>query len=146
MSSSPEEVTPQDSPAAEAPSHRQFPCKQCGAKLVFAPGVAALKCKYCDFENPIPPGTEQFWVPAWGTWTSMGIPYYRGTTTSPQGEAYLCGSACLTQSGSSEYSFVGSFSFPAGAGALAASFISGLDIADSNGYLGAADFLDQVAL
>jgi hypothetical protein len=98
------------------------------------------------FENPLPPGTEQLWLPAFGTWTSMGISYYRGTTTSSQGEGYVCGTACLTQSGASEYSFFGSFLVPSGTGALAASFISGLDIADSNGYVGAADFLDQAVL
>jgi hypothetical protein len=98
------------------------------------------------FENPLPPGTEQFWLPAWGTWTSMGISYYRGTTTSFQGEGYVCGTACLTQSGASEYSFFGSFLLPSATGALAASFISGLDIADSNGYVGVADFLDQAVI
>ncbi len=31
----------------------QFPCGQCGAKLSFAPGVDALKCEYCGYENEI---------------------------------------------------------------------------------------------
>jgi DNA-directed RNA polymerase subunit RPC12/RpoP len=37
-----------------APAHRQFPCKQCGAKLDFAPGSESLKCPYCGGETPIP--------------------------------------------------------------------------------------------
>ncbi|HYK87248.1 MAG TPA: hypothetical protein VE398_00655 [Acidobacteriota bacterium] len=32
----------------------QYPCRQCGAKLDFAPGTSVLKCPYCGFENPIP--------------------------------------------------------------------------------------------
>jgi len=34
-------------------SEKQYPCKQCGAKLEFAPGANSLKCPYCGFENPI---------------------------------------------------------------------------------------------
>jgi len=33
---------------------RQFPCKQCGANLVFEPGQTCLKCPYCQAENEIP--------------------------------------------------------------------------------------------
>lgn len=36
-------------------SERRFPCKQCGAKLEFAPGTSALKCPYCAAENEIAP-------------------------------------------------------------------------------------------
>lgn len=35
------------------PAVRQFPCKQCGANLVFAPGTTCLKCPYCGTENEI---------------------------------------------------------------------------------------------
>jgi LSD1 subclass zinc finger protein len=28
-------------------------CKQCGAKLVYAPGTTSLKCEYCGAENEI---------------------------------------------------------------------------------------------
>ncbi len=35
------------------PEPNQYPCKQCGAKLDFAPGTSSLKCPYCGFENPI---------------------------------------------------------------------------------------------
>src|SRR5688572_19613838 len=34
---------------------RQFPCKQCGANLVFKPGTSSLTCPYCGTENPIVP-------------------------------------------------------------------------------------------
>ncbi len=34
-------------------SQRQFPCKQCGASLVFEPGQVALKCPYCQTRNEV---------------------------------------------------------------------------------------------
>jgi hypothetical protein len=37
---------------------KQFPCKQCGAQLEFAPGTAVLKCAFCGFENQIPHSEE----------------------------------------------------------------------------------------
>lgn len=40
------------SPATTA--QRQFPCKQCGAGLVFAPGTNALVCPYCGASNEVP--------------------------------------------------------------------------------------------
>jgi hypothetical protein len=54
-------MTNQDDPSspisestARAPVKRQFPCKQCGAKVEYAPGTAVLKCPYCAAETPIP--------------------------------------------------------------------------------------------
>src|SRR5438874_9120751 len=43
-------------------SQHQFPCKDCGADLLFAPGTNCLKCPYCGAENCIPdsqPGAVQ---------------------------------------------------------------------------------------
>src|SRR5947209_15818459 len=37
-----------------ASAQRQFPCKECGASLIFAPGTNALKCPYCGASNEIP--------------------------------------------------------------------------------------------
>jgi predicted RNA-binding Zn-ribbon protein involved in translation (DUF1610 family) len=37
----------------QPPVHRQFPCKNCGASLQFAPGTAALVCPYCGTTNEI---------------------------------------------------------------------------------------------
>lgn len=37
---------------------RQFPCKQCGASLVFAPGTNELKCPYCGAANEVPKSPE----------------------------------------------------------------------------------------
>jgi predicted RNA-binding Zn-ribbon protein involved in translation (DUF1610 family) len=37
------------------PGQRQFPCRQCGANLVFEPGTTCLKCPYCGTENDIAP-------------------------------------------------------------------------------------------
>lgn len=36
-----------------APGGRQFPCQQCGALLVYAPGSLALECGYCGHRTPI---------------------------------------------------------------------------------------------
>lgn len=44
------------SPAAS--KQRQFPCKDCGADLVFAPGTDCLKCPYCGAENRIAPSAD----------------------------------------------------------------------------------------
>jgi predicted Zn-ribbon and HTH transcriptional regulator len=35
---------------------RQFPCRSCGARLVFAPGQGTLQCPYCKVENLIQAG------------------------------------------------------------------------------------------
>ncbi len=46
---------PETTPAA---TQRQFPCKQCGADLKFAPGTEALVCPYCGAENIIATDTS----------------------------------------------------------------------------------------
>jgi predicted RNA-binding Zn-ribbon protein involved in translation (DUF1610 family) len=38
---------------APTPTHRQFPCKNCGASLQFAPGTQSLVCPYCGTMNEI---------------------------------------------------------------------------------------------
>jgi predicted RNA-binding Zn-ribbon protein involved in translation (DUF1610 family) len=38
---------------------RRFPCRQCGAELVFAPGTTTLTCRYCGTENAIPTSADQ---------------------------------------------------------------------------------------
>ena len=42
----------------EEPQKKQFPCGQCGAKVEFVPGTAALECPYCGHSNPIPQSEE----------------------------------------------------------------------------------------
>ena len=42
---------PSSIPAPAGP--QQFPCKNCGARLEFAPGSTSLKCPYCGTENAI---------------------------------------------------------------------------------------------
>src|SRR5688500_14392344 len=37
----------------------KFPCKQCGAYLVFAPGSSHMKCPYCGTENEIETRLEE---------------------------------------------------------------------------------------
>lgn len=32
---------------------REFPCRQCGAKVDYAPGTTVLRCPYCNTENEI---------------------------------------------------------------------------------------------
>ena len=41
-------------PPISQQKQRQFPCKQCGANLAFAPGTDSLKCPYCGTVNEIP--------------------------------------------------------------------------------------------
>jgi DNA-directed RNA polymerase subunit RPC12/RpoP len=40
-------------PSLTEQAQRQFPCRKCGAKLVFAPGTTALACPYCGQHNAI---------------------------------------------------------------------------------------------
>lgn len=40
-------------------AQRQFPCKNCGANLVFAPGTNCLVCPYCGTENEIAPPVNE---------------------------------------------------------------------------------------
>lgn len=47
------EASPQNAPADTA-RERKFPCKSCGADLVFAPGQSSLKCPFCQHEEKIP--------------------------------------------------------------------------------------------
>jgi predicted RNA-binding Zn-ribbon protein involved in translation (DUF1610 family) len=42
----------------ESMRQKQFPCKECGAKVAFDPGSSALKCPYCGTENTIPQSEE----------------------------------------------------------------------------------------
>src|SRR5881409_2977844 len=42
-----------NAPAPPAAGPRQFPCKNCGANLDYAPGSSSLKCQYCGTENEI---------------------------------------------------------------------------------------------
>jgi predicted RNA-binding Zn-ribbon protein involved in translation (DUF1610 family) len=39
------------------PTQHQFPCRNCGANLVFEPGTASLTCPYCGTVNAIPAAT-----------------------------------------------------------------------------------------
>jgi hypothetical protein len=45
---------PESSSPPSAPQVRRFACPGCGANLVFAPGIARLRCEYCDREQEIP--------------------------------------------------------------------------------------------
>ncbi|MDO1447235.1 hypothetical protein Q0590_13275 [Rhodocytophaga aerolata] len=40
-------------------AHQKFPCRECGAFLVFAPGSTHLKCPYCGTENEIETSAEE---------------------------------------------------------------------------------------
>ncbi len=47
-----------DTAVTSTAPQREFPCIQCGAKLVFAPGTTVLACQHCGTENPIPVADE----------------------------------------------------------------------------------------
>jgi len=55
MSAPPPPPPPAPAPTAPATpaAPRQFPCKNCGANLDYAPGTQVLKCQYCGTENEI---------------------------------------------------------------------------------------------
>ena len=48
-------------PSQTSPKQMQFPCKQCGANLLFQPGSNSLVCPYCGAANEVKPsgGTVQ---------------------------------------------------------------------------------------
>ena len=57
------EVTPEalglnPGPARISVLKKEFPCRQCGAKLEYAPGTTELKCPYCGANTPIPQSEE----------------------------------------------------------------------------------------
>lgn len=47
--------------AASKPTgaEKRFPCEQCGAQLLYAPGTTSLKCQYCGHVTPIPQSAEE---------------------------------------------------------------------------------------
>jgi len=53
----PPPVPPGPAPPPAAPAKpagpQQYPCKNCGARLEFAPGSTSMKCPYCGTENAI---------------------------------------------------------------------------------------------
>jgi DNA-directed RNA polymerase subunit RPC12/RpoP len=52
------------------PSTRTFPCRQCGARLEYAPGTTVLRCPYCGFEQQVAGGDtaiEEHDYVAWQT-------------------------------------------------------------------------------
>ena len=44
----------EETPLASESVQKELDCCNCGAKLVFAPGINKLKCEYCGTENEIP--------------------------------------------------------------------------------------------
>jgi DNA-directed RNA polymerase subunit RPC12/RpoP len=55
----PTEPIPEFGAPARGDGQQRFPCGQCGAKLVYKPGTANLKCQYCGYENAIPQSEAQ---------------------------------------------------------------------------------------
>lgn len=49
----PEVQDGQEPPEPPPSGPKEFPCRQCGAKLQYAPGTKAQKCAYCGSENLI---------------------------------------------------------------------------------------------
>ena len=43
-------------------SQTHFPCKQCGADLIYSPEQQQLVCEYCGFQNPIPVSDQKIKV------------------------------------------------------------------------------------
>jgi predicted RNA-binding Zn-ribbon protein involved in translation (DUF1610 family) len=57
--SSPETDEPSQEPSAPVAAVKQFPCRQCGAKVAFQPGTTALQCPFCGAENRIPQSEDE---------------------------------------------------------------------------------------
>jgi hypothetical protein len=55
--SQPEPASVSAPPAAE--KERKFPCKGCGAELLYAPGKSVLECPYCGHKETIPQTAEE---------------------------------------------------------------------------------------
>jgi predicted RNA-binding Zn-ribbon protein involved in translation (DUF1610 family) len=53
--------TDQPLPAEAEPQAREktFPCRRCGASLIYKPGTAVLECEYCGHENAIPQSEDE---------------------------------------------------------------------------------------
>src|ERR1041384_5460650 len=49
---------PNQSALATAAKEYKFPCKNCGADLIFAPGQNELKCPFCGHLEKIPDSAE----------------------------------------------------------------------------------------
>ena len=41
-------------PSPTREDHRSFPCRACGAEMVFDPGAGALRCRHCGVTADIP--------------------------------------------------------------------------------------------
>ena len=51
-------MTEQQGQAPAEPQVKRFPCGQCGADMVFDPGVTSIACPYCGHSNAIPQGEQ----------------------------------------------------------------------------------------
>lgn len=47
------ETTKRASPQTDQAPQQHFPCEECGADLVYQPGIPVLRCTYCGHENAI---------------------------------------------------------------------------------------------
>src|SRR5436190_2781482 len=53
------DATVQTSPRESAVKERKYPCKSCGADLLFAPGQDSLKCPSCGHVEKIPQTAQE---------------------------------------------------------------------------------------
>ncbi|NUN13293.1 MAG: zinc ribbon domain-containing protein [Myxococcales bacterium] len=97
-------MTQTPEPRSDTVSSLQFPCKACGAKMVFHPGQTALRCAHCDYTEDIPKSSEEVRehsfddTPPKSAMTGYGVDHRRleckqcGATTEvePHIVAYRC--------------------------------------------------------
>ena len=43
-----------DEQVQTATTTKEFPCKQCGAAMTYAPGSRSIQCAYCNHTQQIP--------------------------------------------------------------------------------------------
>ena len=98
------------------------------------------------FETPGSPGSDLEWISPWPLWTSEGLSYYLGTTETWNEDAYMCGSACTSESDSSEYSAFGNLYVPGTGGAITGMVMTGISFGSNGGYIGAFDFENDMVV
>lgn len=77
--------------AAPITTQRQFPCRQCGANLVFEPGTTSLKCPYCGTTNDIAPLAEVIEELDFQSFASAGQPAQAETQETLTVRCTACG-------------------------------------------------------
>lgn len=100
MASSTDPEAPPQAPIArkEPPAGKQFPCKNCGAKLDFDPTQRALSCPYCGHVERIAPSEKAVQNTDWNAyWAKHGSEEGSIEGRSSQVKCRTCGAVVLLE-------------------------------------------------